>query len=106
MGFEEALKKQDLKIFEERTVSDDTGELVFFTDQKSEWESLVGELLGPAVKPEGQKPSRDDLQTTNEFGGIRADQTLFKKGFDGYSMIAMFWPWQDGQHTTLKWYKI
>ena len=37
-----------------------------------------------------------------EGADVKAGQTLFKKDFEGHSIIAMFWPWQDQAHTTLK----
>ncbi len=40
--------------------------------------------------------------TKKPYGGIRPDQTLYKKVFDKYVLIAMIWPWGDQQHMTLK----
>lgn len=91
-----------LEVDEERCHSDEYHELVFYTQEIDAWQKIMAEVLGPAVKPPGKKPSRDHLRLTEDYGGIWADQTLFKKDFNEVTVIAMFWPWQDGIHATLK----
>jgi len=75
---------------------------VVLTKEVAEWSQVASEFFGPAIKPTGAKPDQESLQLTQSFGGIRDNQTLFKKELDGKTAIAMFWPWQDGVHTTLK----
>ncbi len=91
-----------LDIYEKRSVTDDYCELVFHNKDNSEWESIITDFLGVAVKGPKAKPSKSDDLLTNEYGGINVGQTLFKKEFKGFTIIAMFWPWGDGGHTTLK----
>ena len=95
-------KCNTLDIREERTVSDDYLEIVFPTDETGKWKKLFTDILDSAIKPEGVKPSSDHLEVTKPFGGIYPDQTLFRKDFDDATIIAMFWPWQDDENTTLK----
>ena len=91
-----------LKIFEKRSATDDYIELVFHNEETGEWNKLLSDFFGPAAKPPKAKPSKNDISITKVYGGIRPDQTLFRKDFDDAMIIAMFWPWQDGAHTTLK----
>ena len=95
-------KCKALSVQERRSVTDKYCELVFDSKDTDEWTRMLAESLGPPVKPAGQKPTRDDLRLTREYGGIFADQTLFKKEFGNVTITAMFWPWQDGAFTTLK----
>ena len=91
-----------LKVDESRSVAEDYAELVFFNKEISEWNKILVDALGPAIKPAGTEPTEEDLRLTEDYGGIHDSQTLFKKEFDGFTVIAMFWPWQDNEHTTLK----
>ena len=95
-------KLGDLKVYEQRQLTDTYNELVFYNAEKDAWYAVITEVLGPAVKPAGTKPAKDDLKLTNEYGGIEVNQTLFKKAVDGVTVVVMFWPWQDDEHTTLK----
>ena len=91
-----------LKIDEKRNVTDQIGEFVIFSEDVDQWYNLLSEMFGPAVKAEGEKPSQEDLALTKKYGSIYSSQTLFKKDFDDYAVIAMLWPWGDREHTTLK----
>ena len=37
-----------------------------------------------------------------EYGGIRKEQFLYNRAFEEISIMAMFWPWSDGAHITVK----
>ena len=91
-----------LGVCEERCITDEYGELVFYNREIDEWDKILADIFGHAIKPAGVSPSKDDLHLTKDYGGIWIDQTLFKKDFDDVTMIAMFWPWKDDIHTTLK----
>ena len=91
-----------LSVCEERCVTYEYGELVFHSEDIEAWDRKFTEMLGPAVKPPNTKPSREDIKLTEVCGGVRYDQTLFKKEFDNSIVVAMFWPWQDKLHVTLK----
>jgi len=91
-----------LGLDEERCNSDKYSELVFYKTEIDEWSKILADVLGPAVKRAGKKPTKDHLYLTKDYGGIWIAQTLFKRDFDDVSVIAMFWPWQDGIHATLK----
>ena len=89
-------------IHEKRRIEDDYCELVFYSKHTDEWQNIFKNILGAAVKPAGQKPSKEDIRLTESYGGVYGDQVLFKKEIPDYTLIAMFWPWQDNVHTTLK----
>lgn len=91
-----------LDIEEERCISDDYVWLVFPNKEIDEWNKAFNNIFGPAVKAAGVAPNEKDLSLTKNYGGIRRNQTLFKKEFDEATVIAMFWPWQDNIRTTLK----
>ena len=95
-------KLSSLNIYEKRGITDEYCELVFFTKDTAEWEKILTGILGPASKPPKTKPTKEDQLLTKDRGGIHNDQTLFKKLLGGITVIAMFWPWQDDIHTTLK----
>jgi len=89
-------------VHEVRHITDEYGELVFYKRKVDEWNRVFSNILGPPVKPAGVEPSQDDRNLAKDYGGIWVNQTLFKKEFDGFTLIAMYWPWQDGVHVTLK----
>jgi hypothetical protein len=103
MTLREIVEKCSLLEVEERRHQDETySELVFFNKEVDEWNRILSETLGPPVKPPGINPTKDLVRLTQEYGGIRTDQTLFVKEFDDVTVMAMFWPWGDSKHTTLK----
>ena len=103
MTLKEIVEKfNELDVYEQRCVSDEYVELVFYSKEIDKWDKVLIDILGPAVKPAGVKPTKDDQDLTKDYGGIFDNQTLFKKDFDGVGVLAMFWPWQDGTYTTLK----
>lgn len=95
-------KCKELTIYEERFVTEDYYEIVFYTKDTEEWIKMFAELLGPIAKAVKVAPSDEDAKLTKKYGGVRENQTLFKKQVDNTIILAMFWPWQDEVRTTLK----
>ena len=91
-----------LNIHEKRKETDEYCEIVFHTNETNQWEEIFTDLFGPAVKMKKAKPTKEDEDITEKYGGIYVGQTLFKKEDNGSTIIAMFWPWQDNTYTTLK----
>lgn len=91
-----------LKTEEERVSSNDYDERVIFADEVDQWGKVLTDVLGPALKPAGQKTTPRDFALTVNYGGVFDDQTLFYKKFGEGSVIAMFWPWKNEIHVTLK----
>jgi hypothetical protein len=95
-------KIKDLTVFEKRKMTDEYTEIVFFNNDIDKWNSALSDILGPALKPAGVKPSKEIQTLANSYGGIYENQTLFKKDFEDSVVMAMYWPWQNNKHTTLK----
>lgn len=95
-------KYKSLDIFDKRCIDDEYVEVVFLNNQIDQWSQISQEIFGPAIKPSGAKPDKNALNLTQAYGGIHDTQTLFKKEVDGKTTLAMFWPWRDRVHTTLK----
>jgi hypothetical protein len=91
-----------LKVIESRCVRNDFIDIVFINEELEEWKRILSSFLGRPKKPQGQSPSQRDLEITSKTGGIRVNQTLFESEFDEGTVIAKFWPWQDGRYTTLR----
>lgn len=91
-----------LSVCEQRCITDEYTELVFFNKELDKWNKIFVDIFGQAIKPTGVKPTEDNLRLTKDYGGIHDNQILFEKKFDDVTVIAMFWPWQDNIHTTLK----
>ena len=95
-------KCEHLTIFEQRCVNDDFVELVFLNQDLQDWFNTISTILGTPRKAENQEPNANDIKLTAHTGGIRYEQTLFEKEFHDGTVIAKFWPWKDGAHTTLR----
>ena len=103
MTLKEIIEKcSKLSVYEQRDITDEYDELVFYNREIDEWNKIFIVILGQPTKPAGVKPTKDDLRLVEDYGGIDDNQTLFKKEFDDVTVIAMFWPWGDDVHTTLK----
>ncbi|MBD3243189.1 MAG: FMN-binding protein [Chitinivibrionales bacterium] len=93
---------KDLPIEERREVRGDYCEMVIYARDMDRWITSVSQVLGEAAKPMGQAPKAADSAITEKFGGIDKNQTLFRKDEQERATIAMFWPWGDGEHVTMK----
>lgn len=91
-----------LDVYEKRSATDTYLELVFYNRDIAQYSNIFTAALGCPVKPAGKEVSKDDFSLAENYGGIMKNQTLFKKDFGGITIIAMFWPWKDNEHTTLK----
>ncbi|NQT28132.1 MAG: hypothetical protein HQ570_00870 [Candidatus Omnitrophica bacterium] len=91
-----------LNIYEERFVADNYYEVVFYTKDTDQWIKLLNEIFGSVTKPVGAAPSAEDAELTKKYGGVRENQTLYKKQVNNTIIAAMLWPWQDEVRTTLK----
>jgi len=91
-----------LSIVEQRALTDEYGELVFYRKDLPEWEKLLERFFGVAAKPAGERPTEEALGLTGDYGGVQDEQTLFKKEVSGLAFLAMLWPWQDGAYVTVK----
>lgn len=63
---------------------------------------VMDRFFGAAAKPEGQKPSPEQVHLTARHGGIRPDQILYVRAGGEDGALAMFWPWSNGLLITVK----
>lgn len=89
-------------VTERRHIDEDYCEFVFPSQYQKDWQVACLEILGPAIKPAGEKPSLELTNLTSDLGYIRENQTLFKKTFEKFSIIAIFMPWDTENYVTLK----
>ena len=103
MTLEEIFRRcKTLPVFERRDSREDYIEIVFYAKDTDEWICALAGVLGAPVKPPGEKPSRLARKLTKPFGGVWENQTFFMKEFTNTTVVAMFWPWGNGEYTTLK----
>ncbi len=72
---------------------------------KKELEKLNARLksfLGEPVYPSQSRLTHEVQETIDGFGGIKPGQTLYYKNSGNNRILAMLWPWQDGERTTVK----
>jgi hypothetical protein len=93
---------KDLAVYDKRSADNSLIEVVFENKDIAIWQMRIESVLGLAIKPAGKKPDSRIKEIADSFGGIRNEQTLFYKSFSEHSLVAMFWPWQNGIHTTCK----
>ena len=93
---------EGMKITETRCMHEEYVEIVFLNQDLTEWYKLLSAKLGEPRKGPGVEPTGSDLEVSRSTGGIWVNQTLFEKSFGDATVIAKFWPWSDGVHTTLK----
>jgi len=87
--------------FEElRHDRDDYLEAVVKKDEFAKLTAVVEKILGTAI-PQSQLPQGIE-NVIGKFGGIMHGQSLYLKNLGKDEVMAMFWPWQDGEHTTVK----
>lgn len=58
--------------------------------------------LGAPAWPSKNRLASQVQKAVEEFGGVRAGQTLYWGDQEKFSLFAMLWPWQDAVHITLK----
>ncbi len=95
-------KCRGLKIVRRRRLTDEYAELVLPSPDILYWRAVFDKIFGEPLSPAGIKPRAEDIAAAKYFGGIGLRDTLYRKESDGKTVIAIFWPWQDQQHTTLK----
>ena len=102
------------KITETREDSDNYEEIVLLSKDIVSWNKALAEKLGPALITKEEYEivgSSEDvisskiniaLELANSYGGIIQGQTLYHSVYDSTVILILIWPWQDGEHVTLK----
>jgi len=97
--------RQDMKMFSFETLRTDCDNFFEGVVIQQELEKLSGQLknlLGEPVYPSKSKLAHKIRQRVDGLGGLMPGQTLYYKDLGADSILAMLWPWKDGQRTTVK----
>lgn len=97
--------RRDMRLFnfkELRTDCDNFFEGVIIQQELLKLNLQLKSLLGEPVFPSKNRLDFKVQETISGFGGIMPGQTLYFKNLGKDSILAMLWPWKDGQHTTIK----
>jgi hypothetical protein len=85
-----------------RVDSDSFFEGVIVQQEKDKLIFRLNSLFGEPVYPSKDGLAENIQKTVDTFGGIMPGQTLYYKDLGSTAILAMLWPWKDGQHTTVK----
>jgi len=85
-----------------RTDSENFFEGVIFKVELEKLNLRLKNFLGEPVFPSKDRLPRKAQEAADSFGGIMDGQTLYYKNEGNDSVLAMLWPWKDGQRTTVK----
>ncbi len=85
-----------------RTDCDNFFEGVVFQQELDSLNLQLKSLLGEPVYPSKNRLLHKVQERVDGFGGIMPGQTLYYKDSGKDNILAMLWPWKDGQRTTIK----
>lgn len=103
MDFNEIKKEAKTVNFDALRVDNDHYfEGVLVKEEVEKLKERLNKFFGEPVFPSSQKLTSQAEQAIRDFGGVRRGQTLYFQNDKDAAFFAMLWPWEDGQHTTLK----
>jgi len=85
-----------------RTDCDNLFEGVIVQQELDKLNLQLKSLMGEPVFPSKSRLPHKVQETVKGFGGVMPGQTLYYKVTGSDSILAMLWPWKDGQRTTIK----
>ena len=85
-----------------RTDCDNLFEGVIIQQEMEKLNLQLKSFVGEPVYPSKNRLAHKLQKTVDGFGGIMPGQTLYYKDSGTDSILAMLWPWKDGQRTTVK----
>jgi len=97
--------RQDMKKFNFETLRMDCDNFFEGVIVSQELAKLHGQLkssLGDPVYPPPNRLAHKVRQAVDDLGGVMPGQTLYYKDLGLEGILAMLWPWKDGQRTTVK----
>lgn len=103
MQFNELIKEVNNVIF--TTVRQESGIYFEAVVAKKELANLTTRLenfFGPPMWPLKNNLPSQVQEAIRDFGGIMPGQTLYFWNQGNDTVFAMLWPWQDGEHITIK----
>jgi len=103
MQFEEVKKEVKSISFDAlRMDCDNFFEAVVLKDELLRLNERLKKFFGEPAFPSKNRLSYQAQETIRGFGGIMPGQTLYLWNQGKDTVLAMLWPWQDGERTTLK----
>jgi len=107
MEFEEIKKAvKEIRLDTLRLDSDTNFEAVIVKEEMDKLIALLEGFFGSPAFPSKNRLPLQIHESINAFGGIMPGQTLYYLSQGNDTIFAMLWPWQDGQHITVKIIKI
>lgn len=85
-----------------RTDCDNLFEGVIFQQELDKLSLQLKSIMGEPVFPSKSRLPHKVQAAVDGFGGVMPGQTLYYKDSGSDSILAMLWPWKDGQRTTIK----
>lgn len=100
----EVLKEEINKFIlkEVRGSSAQTFEFIISANYLDDLHKTLEGFFGPPLKPSERKPTRQEKNQADPYGGIRIGQTLFYRAEGNAFSIALIWPWGNGESATVK----
>ncbi|MCK9431451.1 MAG: hypothetical protein PHQ84_02530 [Candidatus Omnitrophica bacterium] len=97
--------RKDMKMFNFETLRTDCDNFFEGVAIGRELEKISGQLkdlLGDPVYPSKNRLEHKVRQKVEGLGGLMPGQTLYYKDSGEDIIMAMLWPWKDGERTTVK----
>lgn len=103
MQFSEIRKELGAVVFNTlRADTDNYFEGVVVKEELVKLAGILEKFFGSPALPSNNKLSPQIQEAIDSFGGIMSGQTLYFWNQGNDAIFAMLWPWQDGNHTTVK----
>ena len=77
-------------------------EAVLLKNKLSDLTKNLEKIFGAPKLPSEKELSAQMQEIINGFGSVRGNQSLYFLKEEEYYVFAMLWPWQDGEHITLR----
>ncbi len=103
MKLDEIRKELEGVVFAElRTDANNDFAAVILNNELAKLTASLERIFGTPAWPSRNRLLPGVREIINGFGGIRPGQTLYFWQHGKDTALAMLWPWQDGERTTLK----
>lgn len=93
---------KDIGFEQVRKDNEDYLEAVILKSGLPQLTTRLERFFGSLAWPSKTSLSSQAKEVIEDFGGLRHGQALYFKQQDNQATFAMLWPWNDGEHLTLK----
>jgi len=91
-----------IEFAEKREEASDFFEFVIHANEEERLGTILQAYFGPPLKPAGEQPSKEAKKRSADYGGVRANQTLYFRSYDSVCQCVLLWPWGNGTQITVK----